>query len=172
VRASASLARGNRARSTSEDLELRGDRIDLARAALAYFRIRRSARIPLQITTEVPMQSGMAGSTALVVAVVGALNGGTASAFTLGDRGDRAEDRVRPAGRVVRSADQHMAAFGASTSCTLAAKSAWSSARTSRSRSWKPLAPYILDVPLVAVTPACRTTPGACIGARASGGLR
>ncbi|HZO87553.1 MAG TPA: hypothetical protein VFB38_04380 [Chthonomonadaceae bacterium] len=58
-----------------DDLRLQGDKLDLARAALTYFEIDpAAARFSLHLNTEIPMQAGLAGSTALLAAIVGALN--------------------------------------------------------------------------------------------------
>jgi galactokinase/mevalonate kinase-like predicted kinase len=52
-----------------EDLRPRGDRFDLARAVLRYFKLlEMSAHITFG--SDIPMQSGLAGSTALLVAMV------------------------------------------------------------------------------------------------------
>ena len=59
---------------TSEaDLEPRGDRLDLAKAVLKGLDVRPGTHaFHLKTSTEIPMQAGLAGSTALVAAVFGA----------------------------------------------------------------------------------------------------
>jgi galactokinase/mevalonate kinase-like predicted kinase len=52
-----------------EDLALTGDRFDLARAVLDYFRDG-SLRCRISYSTDIPVRAGIAGSTALTVAVV------------------------------------------------------------------------------------------------------
>src|SRR5512135_2515837 len=57
------------------DLALRGDHLDIARAVVKWFGLNPTdARLVLSLSTDIPMQAGMAGSTALVVAAVGALD--------------------------------------------------------------------------------------------------
>lgn len=66
---------GERQEITSEaDLEPRGDRLDLAKAVLKGLNITPGThRFHLKTSTEIPMQAGIAGSTALVGAVYGAV---------------------------------------------------------------------------------------------------
>lgn len=59
---------------TVADLEPRGDRLDLAKAVLKGLEIRPGTHsFHLKTATEIPMQAGLAGSTALVAAVFGAV---------------------------------------------------------------------------------------------------
>jgi galactokinase/mevalonate kinase-like predicted kinase len=55
-----------------DDLRPQGDRFDLARAVLEYLRLP-SLSCRIEYETEIPMRSGLAGSTALVVALLHAL---------------------------------------------------------------------------------------------------
>lgn len=56
------------------DLALQGDRLDIARAALTAFSVSpETDRFHLEADTTIPMQAGLAGSTALVCAIVAAL---------------------------------------------------------------------------------------------------
>ncbi len=63
--------------ATPQDLEPRGDRLDLAKAVLKGMDIAPWAdsahRFHLRTRTDIPMQAGLAGSTALVAAVYGAV---------------------------------------------------------------------------------------------------
>ena len=59
---------------TTTDLVLQGDRFDLPKAVLQGLGITPEAQsFHLQITTDIPMQAGLAGSTALVAAIYGAV---------------------------------------------------------------------------------------------------
>ncbi|MBC8104396.1 MAG: hypothetical protein H7Z41_17610 [Cytophagales bacterium] len=59
---------------TTEDLAPRGDRLDLAKAVLTGMKVRPGTHSFRLVTgTEIPMQAGLAGSTALVGAVFGAV---------------------------------------------------------------------------------------------------
>jgi galactokinase/mevalonate kinase-like predicted kinase len=60
---------------TDADLRARGDRLDLARAVLRGLGVRpETQHFHLRTQTEIPMQAGLAGSTALVAAVFGAVS--------------------------------------------------------------------------------------------------
>jgi len=60
---------------TAADLVPIGDRVDIARAALRALGIDPATeRFRLEASTEVPISAGLAGSTALLAAIVGALN--------------------------------------------------------------------------------------------------
>lgn len=99
---------------TQDDLELRGDKLDIARAALTWFQIDpATARFSLQLSTEIPMRAGMAGSTALLAAIVGALDsylGLQQNLYALAETTRKIEARVM--GIVCGLQDQHMAIFG------------------------------------------------------------
>lgn len=97
-----------------DDLALRGDKLDIARAALIYFEVDPAAvKFSLALSTEIPMQAGMAGSTALVVAAVGALNhhfGRKLHPWAIAETARKIEFRVM--GVLCGLQDQHMAVFG------------------------------------------------------------
>src|SRR5688572_1367338 len=57
-----------------QDLSLTGDFVDIAKSVLTYFPESLSARpFLLRAGTTVPMQAGLAGSTAMMIATVGAI---------------------------------------------------------------------------------------------------
>ncbi len=59
---------------SEEDLELKGDYLDVCRAVLRYYWDRLPNRqFALRCRTDIPFQSGLAGSTALVISLVGCL---------------------------------------------------------------------------------------------------
>lgn len=99
---------------SADDLELRGDVLDIARAALTWFGIAPGQHaFRLVTSTRIPMQAGMAGSTALVVAVVGALNrclGWGLHPWAIAEEARKVEYRVMKV--VCGFQDQHMAVFG------------------------------------------------------------
>lgn len=100
--------------TSPEELALRSDRLDIARAVLAYFEIDpATARFSIELSTDIPMQAGMAGSTALVVALVGALNryfGWGLHPWALAETARKIEYQVM--GVLCGLQDQHMAVFG------------------------------------------------------------
>lgn len=55
-----------------EDLELRGDVFDIPRAIIHYFRLGK-AKLRIKFWSEIPRQAGLAGSTAILVSILGAL---------------------------------------------------------------------------------------------------
>ncbi len=98
----------------ARDLELRGDNLDIARAALAHFGLDPArTRFALELTTEIPMRAGLAGSTALLAAIVGTMDnflGLGLSRYQLAETTRRIE--ARGMGIVCGLQDQHMAVFG------------------------------------------------------------
>jgi galactokinase/mevalonate kinase-like predicted kinase len=99
---------------TREDLNLRGDMLDIARAALAWFAIDPAqARFSLRLSTQIPMRAGLAGSTALLTAIVGALDAYLQmqlSPYHLAETTRKIE--ARNLGILCGLQDQHMAVFG------------------------------------------------------------
>jgi galactokinase/mevalonate kinase-like predicted kinase len=99
---------------SKNDLALCGDKLDIARAALTYFDIDPvETRFGLHLQTDIPMRAGMAGSTALLTAIVGALDaylGLHLSPYHLAETTRKVEARVM--GIVCGLQDQHMAVFG------------------------------------------------------------
>lgn len=99
---------------SADDLTLRGDKIDIARAALTWYQIDpAAANFSLTLSTEIPMRAGMAGSTALLAAIVGALDATLAcgeNPYALAETTRKIEARVM--GIVCGLQDQHMAIFG------------------------------------------------------------
>lgn len=97
-----------------DDLRLRGDKLDVARAALTFFAIDPVAQpLALRLNTNIPMRAGMAGSTALLAAIVGALDayfGWEMSPYALAETTRKVEARVMQI--VCGLQDQHMAVFG------------------------------------------------------------
>ena len=99
---------------TRDDLRLMGDKLDIARAALALFDIDpASANFALALSTDIPMRAGLAGSTALLGAIVGALDAHLQhhrNLYALAETTRKIEARVM--GIVCGLQDQHMAVFG------------------------------------------------------------
>lgn len=96
------------------DLQMRGDKLDIARAALAFFAVDPAVtRFALRLQTTIPMRAGLAGSTAMLGAIVGALNTYlelNLNPYVLAETTRKIEARIM---RVVCGfQDQHMAIFG------------------------------------------------------------
>ena len=96
------------------DLTLNGDKLDIARAALRFFEIDpASAQISLHLSTDIPMRAGLAGSTAMLASLVGALNaylGLSMSPYHLAEATRKVEARVMNI--ICGLQDQHMTVFG------------------------------------------------------------
>ncbi|MDX1935376.1 MAG: hypothetical protein SFU56_22480 [Capsulimonadales bacterium] len=99
---------------TAEDLLPRGDRLDLAKAVLRGSNIDPARfRFHLRTSTEIPMQAGLSGSTALVAAVYGAVAavlGLRQSRHAIAESIRRIEYEIM--GVICGFQDQHMAVFG------------------------------------------------------------
>jgi len=99
---------------TRSDLERRGDKLDLARAALTWFDIDpATAKFSLFLRTDIPMKAGMSGSTAMLAALVGIMDsylGLEMNLYALAETTRKVEARVM--GIVCGLQDQHMAIFG------------------------------------------------------------
>jgi galactokinase/mevalonate kinase-like predicted kinase len=100
--------------SSTADLEMRSDKIDIVRAALRFFKIDpATAGFDIALQTRIPMQAGMAGSTAMLAAIVGVLDahyGWALPPYHLAEATRKVEARVM--GVVCGFQDQHMAVFG------------------------------------------------------------
>jgi galactokinase/mevalonate kinase-like predicted kinase len=100
--------------TSREQLSLVGDKIDIARAALIYFDIDPARHgFSLELSTAIPMRAGLAGSTALLAAIVGALDaylGLNQHTYALAETTRKVEARIMQV--VCGHQDQHMAVFG------------------------------------------------------------
>ena len=103
-----------RAINTYADLELQGDCLDVPKAILRYLSIDPADfRCHLAARTDVPECAGLAGSTALVVAILGAVTkkiGLELDLYQIAETARKIEYRVM--GITCGFQDQHMAAFG------------------------------------------------------------
>jgi galactokinase/mevalonate kinase-like predicted kinase len=145
-----------------EDLILERDELDIARAALTFFGIRPGEhRFSLSLNTDVPMQAGMAGSTALVVATVGALDrylGLKLHPWALAETARKVENRVM--GVLCGLQDQHMAVFGGINYMDFARKEDLAQREDEPLATVEPLAPYLSAIPLIAAHTGIRHHSG------------
>ena len=101
-----------------EDFALRNDKLDIARATLSFFHAEYGfdpaiARFALELSTQIPMQAGMAGSTAMLAAIVGVIDkflGLELTSYALAETTRKIEARCLHI--VCGLQDQHMAVFG------------------------------------------------------------
>jgi galactokinase/mevalonate kinase-like predicted kinase len=137
---------------TQEDLALRGDKLDIARATLTYFQIDpATARFTVSQSTEIAMQSGMAGSTALIVSLVGALDrffGWKMHPWAIAETARKIEYRVMKV--LCGLQDQHMAVFGGLNFMDFARKERLEQRDDEPLATVEPLHRYCPDVPLLA----------------------
>lgn len=134
-----------------DDLALRGDKLDIARAALIFFEIDpAAARFTLELSTDIPMRAGMAGSTALLATLVGALSayrGHTPSPYHVAETTRKVEARVM--GVVCGLQDQHMAVFGGLNFMNYAGKEGLEQRDDEPLATIEPLAALVPDPPLL-----------------------
>ena len=99
---------------TVADFAMRGDKLDIARAALTFLQVNpETQKFALHLRTDIPMRAGLAGSTAMLAALVGALDAYldlNLSPYHLSETMRKIEARVM--GVVCGFQDQHMAVFG------------------------------------------------------------
>ena len=99
---------------TRADLQFKGDKLDIARAALTFFDIDpEQSRFRMQLRTTIPMRAGLAGSTAMLAAIVGAMDAylqWNLNRYALAETTRKIEARIM--GIVCGLQDQHMAVFG------------------------------------------------------------
>lgn len=98
---------------TASDLRLRGDRFDVARAALGALPDPLALRARIAYRSEIPYGSGLAGSTALLVALLRALaawRGETPSPYELAERSRRTERELL--GVACGWVDHYLCCFG------------------------------------------------------------
>ena len=137
--------------ATASDLVLRGDRLDIARAALRYFEIDpATAHFSMKLRTDIPMRAGMAGSTAMLTTIVGALDaylGLGMSPYHLAETTRKIEARGMHI--VCGLQDQHMTVFGGLNFMDFHGKEDLEQRDDEPLASVEPLAGYIATPPLL-----------------------
>ena len=145
-------ADGERAEIHSDaDLALRGDKLDLARAALKYLGPHVEGSFILSLTTEIPVRAGLAGSTALMVALVGALDRWfqwQMNPWMIAETARRIEANIL--GVMCGFQDQHMAVFGGLNYMDFRGKEFLQEKPDEPLATVEPLAAYVAPPPLVA----------------------
>ena len=100
--------------NSADQLEFHSDKLDIARAALTFFQIDPAKhKFSLELSTTIPMRAGLAGSTAMLAAIVGALDlylDMNMTPYALAETTRKVEARVLQI--VCGHQDQHMAVFG------------------------------------------------------------
>lgn len=137
--------------TSTADLTLRGDKLDIARAALTFFALDPAEhRFALSLATEIPMRAGLSGSTALLAAIVGALSAYQKQEMTpyaLAETTRKIEARIM--GVVCGFQDQHMAVFGGLNFMDFAGKESLEQRDDEPWATIEPLAALVPDPPLL-----------------------
>jgi galactokinase/mevalonate kinase-like predicted kinase len=132
-----------------KDLHPQGDVFDLARAVLDYMRLPPlSGRV--QYESEIPLKSGMAGSTALVVALLNALlvwQGQRTSLYRLAERARYVELNYLKV--VCGYQDAYMCTFGGINYMDFGGKQFYRQAEAELFATIEPLAPHVTHLPFV-----------------------
>jgi len=135
--------------NTRDDLRLQQDRFDLARAVLDYLQWpQQGCRI--QYESEIPLHSGMAGSTALVVAILRALlawQGEKPSPYVLAERARYLE--LHHLGVVCGYQDAYMCTFGGLNYMDFRGKQFYLREEAELFAAIEPLGPHVPDLPFV-----------------------
>lgn len=137
-----------------EDLQPRGDAFDLARAVVDYLHAADRAEPPLacqvDYESEIPLRSGMAGSTALVVALLQAFlvwRGERTNPYRLAERARYVE--LNNLKVVCGYQDAYMCAFGGLNYMDFRGKQFYRQAEAELFATVEPLATYVPDLPFV-----------------------
>lgn len=145
-----------------DDITLQGDCLDIARAVLTYLEIDATSKpFHMALSTDIPMQAGMAGSTALVVAALGALNRRLhlgLHPWAIAETARKIEFRVMHV--LCGFQDQHMAVFGGLNYMQFGGKEMLEQRDDEPLAVIEPLAPYVASIPLIAAHTGVRHNSG------------
>ena len=131
--------------ASPDDLTLRGDLFDVARAALATLPESQWPIARISYETEIPFGSGLAGSTALLAALLGALaawRGETPSPYELAERSRRTERELL--GVACGWVDHYLCSFGGLRYVDLRGKESDHPAPDGAFATVEDLAPFVL----------------------------
>jgi galactokinase/mevalonate kinase-like predicted kinase len=132
-----------------KDLHPRGDRFDLARAVLDYLRLPPLA-CHVEYASEIPLRSGMAGSTALVVALLNALmtwQGEKPNLYRLAERARYVE--LNNLKVVCGYQDAYMCTFGGLNYMDFGGKQFYRQEEAELFATMEPLAAHVPQLPFV-----------------------
>ncbi len=135
--------------ASRDDLQPRGDRFDVARAILDYLRLPKLAcRVCYE--SEIPLRSGLAGSTALVVALLKALllwQGEDANLYRLAEKARYVELNYLKV--VCGYQDAYMCTFGGLNYMDFGGKQFYREAEAELFATIEPLAGHVVGLPFV-----------------------
>jgi galactokinase/mevalonate kinase-like predicted kinase len=135
--------------STRGDLRPQGDRFDVARAVLEYLRLPR-LNCHLRYESDIPLRSGMSGSTALMVALLQALlawQGEYPNPYQLAERARYIELNYLKV--VCGYQDAYMCTFGGLNYIDFRSKQFYRQAEAELFATVEPLAGYVRELPFV-----------------------
>ncbi len=135
--------------ASRDDLRPRGDRFDVARAILDYMHLP-SLACRVHYESEIPLRSGMSGSTALVVAILQALlawQGQYPNRYQLAERARHIELNYLEV--VCGYQDAYMCTFGGLNYMDFRGKQFYRSAEAELFATIEPLAAYVPELPFV-----------------------
>ena len=139
------------------------DRLDISRAVLDWHKDRLTEiNGNLELTTDIPMQAGMAGSTALVVATLGAVNALLdikMNPWLLAETARKIENRIM--GIICGFQDQHMAVFGGLNFMDFSGKESLNQRNVEPLAVIEPLAAFVPAPPLIAAHTGVKHHSGA-----------
>lgn len=134
--------------ATRDDLRLQGDRFDVARAALAAQP--ELSRVQIAYASEIPFGSGLAGSTALLIALLRALaawRGETPSLYELAEWSRQTERELL--GVACGWVDHYLCSFGGLRYVDLRAKDADKAVAGEPFATVEDLAPHVAQLPFL-----------------------
>jgi len=136
---------------SADDLSLRHDHLDVARAILSALDIGESGQtFHLKFWTEVPMQAGLAGSTAMVVSILGAIAASMGIGLNPYEIAEMAHHiEYHSMGILCGYQDQYMAAFGGLNFMDFRGKEAMAQDENEPYAVIEPLTDYFEDLPFV-----------------------
>jgi len=133
------------------DFALRKDRLDAAKAVMSSFEVDPSKfRFSFTVTSDIPEQAGLAGSTAMVVALVGAvvqLLDLPLSPYEIAETARKIEAEVM--GVVCGFQDQYMAVFGGLNYMDFRDKQDLKQTKDEPFATIEPLAAYVSEMPII-----------------------
>jgi galactokinase/mevalonate kinase-like predicted kinase len=136
---------------SSDDLELTGGYTDVARAVLSTFAASLEARpFHLEAETEIPMRAGLAGSTAMLVAILGAVLRWmelSMNRWEIAEAARKIEYEVM--GVTCGFQDQYMAVFGGLNCMEFRGKDPKSETPDPVFATVEPLAPHVTELPML-----------------------
>lgn len=145
-----------------EDLALDGGDADIARAVLTQFNsLAVENRFLLKAETSIPIQAGLAGSTAMLVAILGAvlrLLNLNLNRYEIAEAARRIEFEIM--GVTCGFQDQYMAAFGGLNLMDFRGKDPHAPADPPVLATVEPLAPYVPPIPMILANTGVRRHSG------------